>query len=119
MYNALDINECEDGKSCHHNVSPYTCQNTEGSYTCGCENGYRMQNNQCVDKNECVTSEELARPCPLNSQCSNNIGGFECKCNAGYIKSRRGNTCQGKNYFINVTVMLGVWVGKHNPFRKT
>ena len=35
----LDINECEEDKSqCEH-----ICKNTDGSYECGCRNGYYLE----------------------------------------------------------------------------
>ena len=31
------MNECDDNPGCDH-----SCNNTEGSYTCGCDEGYEL-----------------------------------------------------------------------------
>lgn len=35
----LDIDECTVGSTCSHK-----CTNTNGSFTCSCFNGYKLQN---------------------------------------------------------------------------
>ena len=41
----LDVNECDAGShSCHTHA---TCTNTEGSYTCACNNGYSGDGTTC------------------------------------------------------------------------
>ena len=38
----LDINECAVGNGgCQHD-----CTNTDGSYTCGCQSGFKLNNNE-------------------------------------------------------------------------
>lgn len=48
------------------------------------------QNDYLLDINECSEAE-----CPLNSECVNTIGSFECKCNNGYSMNE-DNECVGK-----------------------
>lgn len=36
----LDINECEESGLCGHNAR---CVNTEGSYRCYCNDGYKLE----------------------------------------------------------------------------
>ena len=45
----LDINECnsEENNNCHENA---TCTNTNGSFTCQCQNGYAGNGITCNGK---------------------------------------------------------------------
>jgi hypothetical protein len=44
----IDVNECVTESPCHANG---TCNNTEGSYTCTCNNGYSGDGFLCDGKN--------------------------------------------------------------------
>ncbi|XP_018408374.1 PREDICTED: endosialin [Nanorana parkeri] len=71
-----DVDECEDEETCEH-----SCQNTLGSYTCSCDLGFTVAEDdpeRCVDIDEC----RIARMC--QQMCVNYIGGFECYCSEGY-----------------------------------
>ncbi|EGG14169.1 hypothetical protein DFA_11938 [Cavenderia fasciculata] len=69
-----DINECENEDICgDHGI----CQNTFGSFQCGCERGYLWNSTQCIDVDECTTRLAV---CPLNALCINRIGHYDCKC---------------------------------------
>ncbi|XP_077312438.1 endosialin [Lithobates pipiens] len=71
-----DVDECEDEETCEH-----LCQNTLGSYTCSCDLGFTVAEDdpeRCVDIDEC----RIARMC--QQMCVNYIGGFECYCSEGY-----------------------------------
>ena len=54
---------------------------SDGSYNCVCKNGFEASGEECSDVDECF---ENPFSCPDNSQCSNNVGGFDCICDAGY-----------------------------------
>ena len=42
----IDVNECKNATyPCHANA---TCNNTEGSYTCTCKDGYFGDGNNCT-----------------------------------------------------------------------
>ena len=45
-YISLDINECNNGEdnNCHENA---ICTNTNGSFTCQCQNGYTGNGTIC------------------------------------------------------------------------
>ena len=43
----LDINECSTYNKCGYNAR---CTDTIGSYTCTCNNGYKMRGSSCVGK---------------------------------------------------------------------
>ena len=74
-----DFDECENGT--HH--CNQTCVNEEGSYSCQCLQGYRLNADQrgCTDINECTTG--LAN-CSHQATCINQDGSYECICNSGY-----------------------------------
>jgi len=75
-----DINECE------HNLGKCTngkCINTDGSYMCACDEGYKPNpnnKNECVDVDEC---SEIDNVCGYGS-CTNNVGSYQCECQAGF-----------------------------------
>ena len=51
-----DINECETGdNNCHADAS---CTNTDGSFTCACNNGFLGDCVTCNDVNECDGENE-------------------------------------------------------------
>ena len=64
------------------------CVNTEGSFYCHCEDGYRNVEGACVDINEC----EEGVVCP--QQCINSEGSHECGCWEGYtLIPESGGSC--------------------------
>uniref|UniRef100_A0A3P8QNZ3 Fibrillin 2b n=1 Tax=Astatotilapia calliptera TaxID=8154 RepID=A0A3P8QNZ3_ASTCA len=71
-----NINECV---SLPGTCSPGTCQNLDGSFRCICPPGYEVQNDQCIDTDEC----SIGNPCG-NGTCTNVVGGFECSCEEGF-----------------------------------
>ncbi|XP_052241381.1 uncharacterized protein LOC127851584 [Dreissena polymorpha] len=82
----IDINECDKTSPCDH-----ICINTEGSYACDCDEGFRVDTNnghRCIDINEC---NEATHNC--TQICDNTIGGFLCKCLSGYAFDVSDWTC--------------------------
>ncbi|KAI6647891.1 Fibrillin-2-like [Oopsacas minuta] len=71
-----DFNECTEVTNCS-----YACQNTEGSYNCICEEGYKLAINgyDCEDANEC---QEWNGGCEFG--CRNTIGSYLCYCEYGH-----------------------------------
>ena len=49
----------------------------------------------CTDVDECTSG---THNCDANAMCTNTIGSFSCKCNAGFTGN--GQTCSGKRYDI-------------------
>ncbi|KAK7938975.1 hypothetical protein WMY93_002301 [Mugilogobius chulae] len=94
-----DIDDCVDSAAtcspgtCVHSemtCGPVAvCNNTIGSYSCTCEEGYRETNinyepssdNICIDINECVEEPTV---CGSNGDCFNTEGSFYCECFSGY-----------------------------------
>ena len=60
------------------------CENTIGTYTCGCRQGYEkvVSGNEyaCVDIDECKNK----RTCPINAACENRNGDYSCTCEPGF-----------------------------------
>ncbi|ROL43052.1 Hemicentin-2 [Anabarilius grahami] len=78
-----DIDECNFEESCRRELGN-VCVNTEGSYTCVCQAGFREDRAACVDVDECV---EEQRVCVGRGECENTLGSYRCVCQRGY----RGN----------------------------
>ena len=61
-----DIDECTDGTdNCDVNAS---CANTDGGFTCTCDNGYTSDGTACTDEDECTLGTDK---CDDNATCSN------------------------------------------------
>ncbi|XP_028408855.1 uncharacterized protein LOC114531443 [Dendronephthya gigantea] len=89
---AIDEKQCEDIDECTIGTGKCdgqaTCNNTIGSYSCGCDVGYVQNETMCVDVDECTLQTDN---CGSQATCSNTIGSFTCDCNEGY--SWKGITC--------------------------
>ena len=74
--NCTDVNECDKETNCQH-----TCVNTEGSFYCICDKGYKLASNgyECDDVNEC---HEWNGGCEHG--CGNTIGSYQCYCQEGH-----------------------------------
>ncbi|XP_067936745.1 fibrillin-2-like [Watersipora subatra] len=82
-----EINECE--------IIPDLCLNgecidTEGSYTCSCNQGYSYdpQLLYCVDIDECTS-----KPCHATALCKNVLGSFQCYCAEGFVMNSVNGSC--------------------------
>ncbi|KAI6647607.1 hypothetical protein LOD99_8681 [Oopsacas minuta] len=80
-YSLHNSGECKDVDECVEAICVYTCENTEGSYRCMCEEGYKLATNgyDCDDVNEC---QIWNGGCQFG--CRNTIGSFECYCEYGH-----------------------------------
>ncbi|XP_063134186.1 adhesion G protein-coupled receptor E5 isoform X6 [Rattus norvegicus] len=84
-----DINECiQTDNLC----GPYAmCMNSEGSYYCVCNLGYKLlsgaesftnkSENTCQDVNECTSGQNQ---CHQSTHCINKMGGYSCICRRGW-----------------------------------
>ena len=84
-YTCRQIVECtEMDNPCDPNA---TCEDTTGSYTCTCNQGWNtvegatQAEKTCTDIDECANNTHNCSP---NAGCTNNDGGFSCMCNVGY-----------------------------------
>uniref|UniRef100_A0A3P8Y7W9 Latent-transforming growth factor beta-binding protein 1 n=1 Tax=Esox lucius TaxID=8010 RepID=A0A3P8Y7W9_ESOLU len=71
-----DVDEC-----CGQIPGPCTdghCENSQGSYSCTCPAGYRLQGDVCADVDECTPF-----PC-TNGRCENTPGSYQCVCRSGF-----------------------------------
>ncbi|XP_018610111.2 CD97 antigen-like [Scleropages formosus] len=91
-----DMDECTISQGiCGNNAK---CYNTNGSYYCQCEHGYRAKSfnftsstGQCKDINECIEEPKI---CGLNAECRNTIGSYSCSCISGYNPGPEAETVQ-------------------------
>ncbi|KAI3352950.1 hypothetical protein L3Q82_019517, partial [Scortum barcoo] len=88
------VDECEEiSEKC----GPHTqCFNTNGSFYCQCESGFRnvkmnvnftAVDGQCKDINEC---QETTNICGQTATCFNQIGHYNCVCTSGYSSYSTG-----------------------------
>ena len=54
---ASDVDECSSDNECHVNAQ---CTNTDGSYTCGCLDGYAGDGKICTGKRACAAMVRFA-----------------------------------------------------------
>ncbi|KAI5623644.1 adhesion G protein-coupled receptor E1-like, partial [Silurus asotus] len=113
-----DENECEDSPCGNHSL----CINTNGSYYCQCEKGFKSQTvnftattGQCKDINECILSSR--GPCPENAVCKNSIGSYRCVCLPGFQDKQVGSTYTCAD--IDECMSAHPTCGKHGECRNT
>ncbi|XP_038630474.1 fibulin-5 isoform X2 [Scyliorhinus canicula] len=83
--NCVDIDECTSGT---HQCNPsQICINTEGGYSCSCNEGYWLVDGQCMDIDEC-------RHGYCQQLCANVAGSYSCQCNSGFLLNLDGRSCQ-------------------------
>src|SRR5438552_17678406 len=80
-------NACGDVDKCPARA---TCDRSGSTPTCVCDSGYKLDNNKCVDINECADSK--LNTCDGHATCTNKDGGFDCACSAPAYKGD-GKTC--------------------------
>ena len=81
----LNIDECTMGID---NCLVYSkCEDTDGSFQCVCEPGFKMRAGVCVNMDECL---EGLHGC---HSCSDTWGSFKCSCDKGYLGN--GTYCSG------------------------
>ncbi|XP_070174362.1 fibrillin-1-like [Littorina saxatilis] len=82
-----DVNECEENPDVCGEVQ--VCTNTNGSYTCACQDGYSIDDDGvCQDVNECSNNTA----CGAHQVCRNMPGTFQCPCFSGYMNDK--GTCK-------------------------
>ncbi|XP_072005241.1 adhesion G protein-coupled receptor E3-like [Engystomops pustulosus] len=85
-------NKCQEIDECRDNPgicgSNFICHNTNSSYYCACEKGFRNISNTCVDIDECT---DIPAICGSHSTCHNTAGSYYCSCDSGF--KTKSNTC--------------------------
>ena len=74
-FRCLDVDECQNPVCGDNQI----CQNTEGSYSCLCKEGFDGE--KCNDINECRSRTT----CDFNAKCENLPGDFSCSCKPGFF----------------------------------
>ena len=67
--------------------------NEIGSYSCSCNTGYQLLNNDrgCADIDECTQGVD-----GCSQTCTNTVGNYTCSCDSGYYLAGDGHTCNGE-----------------------
>ncbi|XP_061073007.1 latent-transforming growth factor beta-binding protein 4 [Conger conger] len=83
-----DVDECLNPRACSRESR---CVNTDGSFRCECNTGFRASGpgRQCRDINECA--EEAV--CSPRGVCVNSEGSYHCVCSEGYQAAANGTLC--------------------------
>ena len=75
--------------ACHGNAQ---CLNTNGSYTCACEEGYEgLGRFFCINIDECALGTHTCDS--KSSVCRDTRGGFQCPCRPGFVGMGKGKPC--------------------------
>lgn len=66
--------------------------NANGSFSCGCNDGYTLleDGRTCRDIDECSVGTHGCQ-----QDCVNTDGGFRCECRQGFQLNDDGSTCSG------------------------
>ncbi|XP_003384557.1 PREDICTED: mucin-like protein [Amphimedon queenslandica] len=78
--------ECQDTNECLLNgACEQICNNTIGSFSCSCREGFTVSGRQCNDIDECLENALSNEPplCSDTQMCTNTIGDYECVCPEG------------------------------------
>ena len=94
----IDIDECSDGTS----GCSQLCTNTIGSYTCTCDNGYQLTNDNhtCTDIDECTVNNG-----GCEKTCHNINGSYYCSCLNGYYLNNDDHNCTGMQSIMNTIIL--------------
>ncbi|XP_076664620.1 uncharacterized protein LOC143366975 isoform X2 [Andrena cerasifolii] len=78
---------------CAEAFCDHVCKEVDGRPVCRCYKGFRLENDKCVDINECLLNNGHG---PCQDTCRNTIGGYECSCDGLQDSelSADNHTCQ-------------------------
>ncbi|XP_065179063.1 uncharacterized protein LOC135809606 [Sycon ciliatum] len=94
----FSFGSCSDIDECSASPSPClgghgTCNNTEGSFNCVCDDGYSLALDRvtCQDVDECIGRDPV---CSGDMLCTNTQGSYQCSCQTGHRFNQTLNSCQ-------------------------
>ncbi|XP_053386927.1 uncharacterized protein LOC123542089 isoform X2 [Mercenaria mercenaria] len=99
-----DIDECEENSTLCQSIENSTCENTNGSYMCRCNEGLREQGNICTDcdiwkyghdcKSNCTCNISKSEYCdPVNGVCTCKAGWNGVNCENDIDECKQENIC--------------------------
>ncbi|XP_019630400.1 PREDICTED: mucin-like protein [Branchiostoma belcheri] len=99
-----DLNECllDDSDPRVHQCVNANCENTPGSYSCVCHDGFAKEadGHTCFDIDEC--RDLNTNDCdPIHGICNNTAGSYTCSCKDGFYTTDNGRTCKDVNECVN------------------
>ncbi|XP_078371420.1 uncharacterized protein LOC144655075 [Oculina patagonica] len=95
-YNTNFLKRCIDVDECRINNGgcKESCQNTQGSYRCGCfRSGYKLvEGYRCEDIDECKEGTDNCDK--TTTTCRNYAGSFQCVCKQGHVYTKDRSSCK-------------------------
>ena len=77
---------------------------------CECPAGTQIGQNGCTDIKECA-----ANPCVENTDCTEIIGSYSCKCKSGFSGSIDGKTGNCTENISEIKILVEYTVRRTNP----
>ncbi|XP_076459739.1 uncharacterized protein LOC143292928 [Babylonia areolata] len=88
--------QCEDIDECSEEYTPRPCNeelkqcdNLQGSYRCTCQKGYKDVDGNCIDIDECSSSQSHS----CQHLCDNVPGSYTCRCHFGFHLDADRKSC--------------------------
>lgn len=106
-----DIDECSMNSYLCHGKGR-ACVNTEPSYKCVCQKGFRKVGDGCEDIDECATPNVCQ-----HGNCSNSVGSYSCACNKGFVF--RNGRCEGAYISVHGLSLYFLGLSDLKHIRKT
>ncbi|XP_071802833.1 hemicentin-1-like isoform X2 [Asterias amurensis] len=79
---------CPDGHIRINNICAGLCESGDETYVCSCPDGYQIDEQNCLDVNECRMEHAFCQ-----GLCENTLGSYLCSCPEGYSLGSDQRSC--------------------------